>query len=983
MPWGGGGTVTSISMLVDREFDDRTARNTFYGTQTNRDTLTRGETLILILDNGSGSAVLEVWTGVTAPTTYDPLDWKDITATTPDAATIKTLYESNSNTNAFTDLNDSIVSDLSLDGDGTVVSERSWEFPPETVYVSANLGISGAGEALAIYDRAQNLRGYLISYDRVVNDRPSYRSLTAENIDVTIQGLTDTTSGSQTFTQDIVLTANRLITKVYLESTETVSDVTIQLLRNTRLVARATNLSFTADTIKEIEIPQGLFCELGTTLTIDVDGVTLKGTGTGPGFQMFLKIDEFQWTSLDLATMNDLPGGPSGGHPILAVRDTPALATLEAIAQASVDDNTGIWVVANDQIQATEDNVDQTIMIRALKTGQLDANGAEISTSSIQKRGLRLAGGTVVRVFSSTDLRVIFSPMASTGSRYPDSPITGSVLHINSQLLYNSFRNRTGAASPPSGQTWEVRLFQLQLPSAENISITYSDVFCFRNDGAGTLRIRTFQVGTLFSSNQSTQIDLAPGQIICVSPNQSITGGSGLYSVIQFGQATDIVLEDITNNDWYRDEIDSTAANNPISLHARHELTDGLVRDHIRTASFSNNPISLAFQRKNFQDDIARIQWWSIWDPSVPALGTNVSETLANIAGALTYIETNINVGFDFEFNAPDATLTIPAITNDGGNSFRIEVSSALPSFIAVNDTITIAGATNAGNNGTFAIDSIAGDRLLFNITNASGVNESGSGAFTQKAIYCDLVLAAHDLSTYNFNCYQDSARTILSSINSEWFNPDYDGVNSVLAIGYNTDIQTTAAFTRMQDDNNDWYVSLGGPRGQVFYFDNFTGYQNTRYLPLNYEDIHIRTLGTADFYFDIHPDDLPIGERRRYSIYSNELNDNDDVDISVGRQGSVITFDEGITSLSVLNGTNQVIEIYNDGTNSGVRIVQPFEKFIPSARLTNVVTPAEGPIAMSIAEIVVAESQDPNFTLSALTKSGAKDGSDTILLFD
>ena len=163
----------------------------------------------------------------------------------------------------------------------------------------------------------------------------------------------------------------------------------------------------------------------------------------------------------------------------------------------------------------------------------------------------------------------------------------------------------------------------------------------------------------------------------------------------------------------------------------------------------------------------------------------------------------------------------------------------------------------------------------------------------------------------------------------------------------------------------------LGGPRGEVFDFDNTGGeYQNTRFLPLNQEQIRIRTSGTADFFFNIDPSDLPANQFRRYTLFSDAANDNDDVDIAVGQPGTPVTFDEGLNSVSVLNGTDQQIEIYNDGINSGVRIVQPFEKYIPSASLTNVVTPAEGPLAMSIVEIVVAESQDPNFSFYGITNN-------------
>ena len=663
-------------------------------------------------------------------------------------------------------------------------------------------------------------------------------------------------------------------------------------------------------------------------------------------------------------------GAATGDNPVLT-RDTPSLAELAAIANDSLDNNSGLWVVANDQIQATEDLVDTSIMIRALNAGIPDANGDEIPTTARQKRGLILAIGTIVRVFSSTDLRVVSTPGESpTTERYPDVPFSGAIRIEEDQGLYNSYLGRT--ATNEGGSNQYISLPDLH-PSNRPSWVVPGNVFVMRHTGTTTgnqrPHFRPDNTGDTIAGH-GLMYWADPGETIAVqAPNRGIR----TWQLFPISQRSDgsTMFDPTQQGFFYIDDVGALASDNPVRLHNRHELADGLVRDHIRESSSSINPITLEFQKKNYQDDIAWIQWWSAMGAAVPPLGTTVDEILENIPASLSWIETNINNGYDFEFNAPDATIVITAITNDGGNSFRIELDDPLPVWFAVNDEITITGAVNAGNNGTFVIDSIAGDRLLFNITNASGVNESGVGPFTQKTIYADAVLVSHDLRQTNFNLYEDSARTSPQTINTNWFDKDNTGADSVLAIGYNTDVTTTPPAIQMEDDNGDFFVSLAPPRGQVFDFDNTGGnYQNTRYLPLNYEDIHIRTDGTCQFYFDLHPDDLPVGQRRRYSIYSDVNNDDDDVTINVGRAGSTIDFDEGLSSLSILNGTNQAIEIYNDGTNSGVRIVQPFEKYIPSASLTNVVTPAEGPLAMSIAEIVVAESQDPNFSFYTINSN-------------
>ena len=79
-------------------FVDRTARDSFYAIPENLAGLAQNETTILILNDGTGDSALEVWLGATAPASYANTEWGDITPANPSATTIKTLYESNPNT---------------------------------------------------------------------------------------------------------------------------------------------------------------------------------------------------------------------------------------------------------------------------------------------------------------------------------------------------------------------------------------------------------------------------------------------------------------------------------------------------------------------------------------------------------------------------------------------------------------------------------------------------------------------------------------------------------------------------------------------------------------------------------------------------------------------------------------------------------------------------------------------------------------------
>ena len=254
-----------------------------------------------------------MWTGADAPNTYDNTDWADITSAVPSASVVKTLYESNSNTNALTDDKLTLLGYLT-DSPDAVVSSKSFQFPPDTVFVSQNLGLEGAGEAFAVLDRASDRRGYLVAYERGSGNKPFYRKLGDPALDVTIQGAKDTDSGGQNTSHNLILKANRLVTKLYLESTETVTGASINIRRGQYLIASAANVSFTANTVKEIDIPPGIFCPNGAILVIEVEGVTLKGTGTpGTDFELFLKVDNFEFTTESLLSEGDILNGTHTG----------------------------------------------------------------------------------------------------------------------------------------------------------------------------------------------------------------------------------------------------------------------------------------------------------------------------------------------------------------------------------------------------------------------------------------------------------------------------------------------------------------------------------------------------------------------------------------------------------------------------------------------------------------------------------------------
>ena len=673
-------------------------------------------------------------------------------------------------------------------------------------------------------------------------------------------------------------------------------------------------------------------------------------------------------------------GTAVGDHPVILTRDTPSLATLNALAQASFNDNSALWVVASDQIAATESGVDSSIMIRALEAGLLDSLGAEISTTAVQKSTVTLAGGTIVRIFSSTDLRVVSAPSPGAMRQlYPDIAFTGALrLEESDEGLYNSYLRRT--ATNAGGANQYIAMPNLN-PVHRPSWVREGDVFVMRHTGSTTGNLRPhFRPDNLGDNiaGHGTSYFANPGATIAIQAPRVGVRTWQLFPVAQMSDGnTYFSPETMLPSQFYIDETDSKALDNSLRLHIKEELVDGLVRDHVLSASATNNPVSLIFEKKNDQDAIAWIQWWSTINPSVPVLGTTVEEIKTTIPTALNYINNTISSSYDFELVDPSTLISIDYVTHQTGDTLKIGLATALPSHIVLLDVITINSNSVAANNGDWAITQIYGDRLAIDITipGSTSANNTAASGFIDRTLYCRTVVKSETFRQHNFDMYRNTARNNpVTSFLPDWFDIDSETMppNSILSIGYNTDIQATESFLAIQDDSGNFFSTLGGPRGQIHYLDNVGGnYQNIRDLPLNFEDIHIRTDGTCDFYFNLRPPDLPSGERRRYTIYSDAANDDDDVDILVGSVGSTYNSDEGLSIYGVRNGVRQDVEIYNDGNRHGWRLVSPFSRRMPSTAVTTVTTVSSGIQTMSIAEIVAAQNEDPGFRL--MTVSGNK----------
>lgn len=112
-------------------------------------------------------------------------------------------------------------------------------------------------------------------------------------------------------------------------------------------------------------------------------------------------------------------------HPITLRRDMPDVNALMSLVRSSTGGNSAVWIIASDQL--TNSNPNTGAMIRALSEGLRDADGDDLPTSPVDASTIRLRAGTIVRVFSVTDFRVVSTPGTSGDE-------AGSVQAANVQL---------------------------------------------------------------------------------------------------------------------------------------------------------------------------------------------------------------------------------------------------------------------------------------------------------------------------------------------------------------------------------------------------------------------------------------------------------------------------------------------------------------------------------------------------------------------
>lgn len=176
-----GGSV-SIAIPDNLIFADAAARDAYFPSRL--DELITGLEIILE-DNGESPSerVLQRWLGANNPSTYPSNAgsfWHTLGGDELTASEIKTLYESNSNTNALTDADRAILDNLSLDN-GQIRSDVTFIFPPGSVRIGDGI-ISSAARSASIRSASTGNMG--LFNIQLFNDTQFSKSTTFDNTQV-------------------------------------------------------------------------------------------------------------------------------------------------------------------------------------------------------------------------------------------------------------------------------------------------------------------------------------------------------------------------------------------------------------------------------------------------------------------------------------------------------------------------------------------------------------------------------------------------------------------------------------------------------------------------------------------------------------------------------------------------------------------------------------------------------------------------------
>jgi len=616
-PGFGGGGQAQVPEVPSppSPFADIAARDTYY--TANPDELRNDPRSVYTVVEITGGSTFR-WSGEDEPSTYDANQWQLLAAeNSPEM--IKTLYESNANTNAFTDNDDTAVASImNLDpgeipmSDGSTLQESGMtvgvvnglsrvtingELAPRSGG-GLRLGQNDIGGGGNIYGGGSALR-----YSNTVNDTESYP----------ITSLVTTAGSGRAFYPKFAEQRND---PSPADKSETFTgNPGHRFAFNNPLPGRVTKYTINNPTtttftgcnftiwengyddpnplfdfvdsnpapVKTFDIPPGDvevtppepigFPPTGTRIFSDIrcasGNVQLAGqtidfpidptNPTGPTEEVEFPYIEFERNFSTQQFVEDDLGNPASDgqvltstaagvrswitpaavadHPVTLRRDMPTEEDAQDLVDASLNNNSALWIVANDQ-NTDSNRADATLV--AQRAGLLDLNGNEIPTTPVAANTIQMRSGTIVRIFAANDYRVVESPVFEGDIPQPLPPV-----EINAQEFtinttnYTNYLDRTIRLTNTNTSVTQAIRFSsiadfLALNPGRDLSFSF-----IVNRGASNLRADFIPAGGNTIAGQANQMRFEGQTITITLPSSgtdwlvtSVTGNARASQVL-------------------------------------------------------------------------------------------------------------------------------------------------------------------------------------------------------------------------------------------------------------------------------------------------------------------------------------------------------------------------------------------------------------------------------------------------------------------
>lgn len=398
---GGGAGAGSFVELADHVFANAAARDTFYtadpNAATNVLTLVQARTTIILLDDGANNAVTQIWTAATptVPANYSNTNWESFTSTVPSASLIKTLYESNADTNALDDAKLGVLNVLTVAGSQLVSSLPVVTTPTSLIFGVNGAEVSSAGEAI-VFETTSGSDAFVIdnAFTSTGGSATLFRSRLIPRNTYTLQPLKDVTSTHDpefTYTVQAIgpdqspalPTEDRRHTDQLTFETADSGDMTVTMRdtdKNGKLLRQQT-VAVTVDTETTVDLEKPVCLAVGTQVHVEIGGnIRIKGTTIATVFAPFLKVRSYLGYDdqvMTNATANDFAvaivsslGTLTGSNrlPATSIDGLPVVRTDEDIRDVIV-----AMLQAGTDISLVEDDPNNTLTINFTGSGSFNA----------------------------------------------------------------------------------------------------------------------------------------------------------------------------------------------------------------------------------------------------------------------------------------------------------------------------------------------------------------------------------------------------------------------------------------------------------------------------------------------------------------------------------------------------------------------------------------------------------------------------------